>query len=397
MAAVVLAAALMAVLLPAPTGAVPLGVNGKMAFVDSANGQIAVVNPDGTAKVARGAGAEPSWSPDGTKIVFTLSNDIWVMNADGSGRSQLTQSPAEGSEPEFSPDGTKIVFVHAQRDSQTLQMIEQGIWVMDVNGNNAVPIASIDPRSQHEGFLAPTWSPNGTKIAYSHLGAVPGPPATTEQGIWVMDANGANRVKVTTAAPLAGSTFEADADPSWSPDGIRIAYGHEQNDVQAGTSLKDIRLVDANGANPAQVTSGTSPAWSPDGSKIVFRDLSAPSLAIVNADGSSRQLLNINGRSPAWGTAPISALASTPTVIEGTSGADTIVGTPGDDVIVAGGGNDTVVGGGGNDTILGGAGRDKLIGGDGNDKLRGGAGNDICKGGSGKDIAKKCEVTRSVP
>jgi len=57
-------------------------------------------------------GTEPNWNPDQTKIVFVRADDVWVMNADGSGQRQLTHHPVgqPDSNPNFTPDRTRIVF-----------------------------------------------------------------------------------------------------------------------------------------------------------------------------------------------------------------------------------------------------------------------------------------------
>jgi len=87
-------------------------------------------------------------------------------------------------------------------------------------------------------------------------------------------------------------------------------------------------------------------------------------------------------------------LLSTPNVIVGTAGDDSIAGTPANDMILGLGGNDEIKGGGGDDCLVGGPGRDQLRGGDGDDVLNGGsdgdqlegnAGNDVLAGGDGRD------------
>jgi Tol biopolymer transport system component len=92
---------------------------------------IYTINPDGTgsAPLAQDAGW-PSWSPDGTKIAFDSTRDgdseIFSMNADGSGQTQLTFDPALDSTPAWSPDGTKIAFVSTRSGARQIYVMNAG-------------------------------------------------------------------------------------------------------------------------------------------------------------------------------------------------------------------------------------------------------------------------------
>jgi TolB protein len=118
----------------------------------------------------------------------------------------------------------------------------------------------------------PTWSPDGKRIAFMAR-----PDSATPFGLFVIDADGSNRQTVIAAgaAPIAGT-------PDWSPDGTRIAF-----QVNAG-GHHDIHTVAPDGTNlvPLIATPDNegAPSWSPDGTKIAFsRNLA---LWIANADGS---------------------------------------------------------------------------------------------------------------
>jgi TolB protein len=115
----------------------------------------------------------PAWSPDGTRIAFERDYDIWVMNADGTGQKNLTNTADSASEyePNLSPDGTKIAFT---RDGD--------IWVMGSGGTNQKNLTNTT--SLGEDY--PAWSPNGRKLAF-----------TEHDDIWVMDADGTNRTNRT--------------------------------------------------------------------------------------------------------------------------------------------------------------------------------------------------------
>jgi len=104
---------------------------------------------------------EPAWSLDGSKIAFTSQDDIWVMNADGSGLQKLTTWAGSDSSPSWSPDGTKIVYVSSSRTTPWNE-----IWVMNADGTN--PTVLIDNAIMGSGghCMAPAWGPDGTKIAF---------------------------------------------------------------------------------------------------------------------------------------------------------------------------------------------------------------------------------------
>src|SRR5207248_3000848 len=94
---------------------------GQIAFTSGRDGndEIYVMNADGSGQVNLtnnpALDQVPAWSPDGSKIAFTSGRDgndeIYVMNADGSSQVNLTNTPGYDEVPLWSPDGTKIVFL----------------------------------------------------------------------------------------------------------------------------------------------------------------------------------------------------------------------------------------------------------------------------------------------
>jgi Tol biopolymer transport system component len=269
------AAVVVAMMLPcmppasAPVEAASSSDSNRIVFHAAMDGklQIFTINPDGSGRTSIStdptrSDEEPSWSPDG-KIAFASDFRIFAMNADGSGRTQITAPPrAFDTEPCWSPDGTKIAFV-----SRSIDGVGDGLWVVNANGSDRSQLLS------GRGYRSPDWSPDGTKILFNGpdgmqvmnadgsdvttlrpLGfhAKWSPDGTkivfTEAGdIWVMDANGENPTR------LVDDSTSTDQFPTWSPDGTRIAFSRS---FPADGSFSKIWTMNADGSNQVQISFG---------------------------------------------------------------------------------------------------------------------------------------------
>ena len=275
------ASGMQAVLLP------PAGLVGQIAFVSSRDGNenIYVINLSDLSVERLTDGPdddrEPSWSPDGSKIVFssyTTDGNItnYFMDADGSNRQQI--EAWTGWDPTWSPDGTEILF-GAYGDSSA------DIFVVNADGSD---LRNLTNNDFDEGFAA--WSQDGTQIVYVTR-------ANDQDDIRIMDADGGNIRQLTDDA--ASDTF-----PAWSPNGEQIAF---QSDREG---YFRIYLIDVDGSNLHLLSDSEGdsyePAWSPDGQQIVFasyRESTGADLYIINADGTNIQRLTSNDyedRLPAW-------------------------------------------------------------------------------------------------
>jgi Tol biopolymer transport system component len=282
---------LMATLLViAPSSFAQGSANGKIAFTSyrDGNAEIYVMNADGSAQTRLtdhpASDVSSSWSPDGSRIAFSSTRDgnseIYVMNADGSGLTRLTNDPAFDGEPAWSPDGSRIAF-GSNRDGNG------EIYVMTADGSGITRLTN-----HQAGDGSPTWSPDGRKIAFSSTRAdveILGPFSD----IWVMNADGSEPTQLTDTRNFVGA-------PSWSPDGSKILFN-------VGSYISVINADGSDGRVLKFVPGTHNPAWSPDGRQIVFEafdpDNRIPNSEIytMNADGSDVTRLTNN---PAYEIGP---------------------------------------------------------------------------------------------
>jgi len=278
------------VLGPSPAECAFPGANGKIAFNSyrDGNGEIYVMNADGSGQTnLTNNGADErdfAWSADGTKIAFTSDRDgsysIYVMNANGSGVNRLTNDPGGDFWPAWSPDGTKIAF-----GRRVLPVEPWGfdIIVMNADGSGQTNVTNSGLSGVWNGW--PAWSPDGSKIAFTRS------TFWGDSEIYVMNADGSGQTNLTN------NPGALDSDPTWSPDGSKIAF-----EGRAGVTNPEIFVMNADGSgqtnitNTANLISDGGPAWSPDGAKIVFssdRDGNGDIL-VMNADGSGPTRLTDN-------------------------------------------------------------------------------------------------------
>jgi TolB protein len=161
----------------------------------------------------------PSWTPDGSKVVFESGRALdgsdavntfgtanaWLINADGSGATAVTKLSGSAQEgvatPKLSPDGSKIVFVSARAldGSDTVNTNKtQNIWVANADGSAATPLTKLT--ASQAGSILPLWSPGGKQIFFSSQRALDGTDAAntnTTRNIWVVNADGSAATPLT--------------------------------------------------------------------------------------------------------------------------------------------------------------------------------------------------------
>jgi Tol biopolymer transport system component len=184
---------------------------------------------------------EPAWSPDGETIACLCGpkdanmGDICIMNADGSGQTNLTEDDPDITEFAWSPDGSRLAF--------GMPLWPEEIWMMDADGSDRQNLTN-DPAD--DGGLA--FSPDGTMIAFSS------DRAGKKKQIFLMRADGSHVVQLT-------DNGLANFRPGWSPDGSWIVF---ISAVSSGEFDSEIYVVRIDGSGLTNLTSDPAQDLGPD-------------------------------------------------------------------------------------------------------------------------------------
>lgn len=256
---------------------------------------------------------EPSYSPDGSKIVFVSRRDkrsytggeffqrdreIYIMNSDGTSQRRLTFNDAAESYPTFSPDGTKIVYIGSVNSDK---YTTPGIYTMNIDGSNQQVIIDIEdfdcpqnlsnenPKkpettSYYPGFLdfsSPNYSPDGSKIIFGRGSAA-----------FTISPNG------TGCTLFYASPAFTQTEPQYSPDGTKVALMNAVD--ENGEIIESIKILSSTGVPindfPVDIYGSTpiTPVWSPAGDKIAFINQNfaiSPSIDTIDAQTGARTVI----------------------------------------------------------------------------------------------------------
>ncbi len=217
----------------------------RIAFASDRDGnyEVYVMNADGSGQTRLtdniASDSLPSWSPDGTRLAFNTNRDghqqIYVMNADGSGQADVSNSLVTDIQPAWSPDGATIAFTRAD-----------DVWTMDADGGNQIRLTT---DLALDGLAG--WSPDSGTIAFANNTNGGG---AAHFDVYLMTRGGS------PLGNLTGTSGYTETRPSWSPDGTRIAYAGSPS----ATGPYDIWVMGANGSDPVKVVESPGSDYWPD-------------------------------------------------------------------------------------------------------------------------------------
>jgi hypothetical protein len=266
--------------LPDADAAFP-GDNGRIAFTRltvPTNGatttNVYTVDPSGSTLVQvtnSGSAQHPAWSPDGTRLAFADGLSIYTSDQFGSNRVHVFTWTAYIGSIDWSPDGTRLA---ASLQTCDTEDCSYDVYVMNLDGSG---LTDLTPGIYDEG--KPSWSPDGSKIAFDSVQA-------GNYDVYTIEPDGQGLTNVTATNP------RGVRQPDWSPDGLRIAF----SDVNGGSYA-----VNADGTGETRLPADLEPAWSPNGLQIVS---TGTVFRTVYLDGSSYTNLpeapNSYSREPDW-------------------------------------------------------------------------------------------------
>jgi Tol biopolymer transport system component len=237
------------------------------------NGQISVINADGTGERVLGVGDFQAWSPDSTRLIIHEKDDVtsdpfefWITDV-ASG--EITMHMGDGYLAQWIDDETVGFLRNVPTDDGSFA---NGIYIQALDGSEPVQLPA-------ESETMATWSPDGSQVLLWH--------DRQDGSIVIAETDGSN------PRDLASGYA-----PVWSPDGTRVLLGYDVS--QDG--LPVLALIDLEGNEIWSGVVGAAPSWSPDGTRIAI-EIAYPVPMVQVIDAATGDLLwEVEASQPNWGT-----------------------------------------------------------------------------------------------
>ena len=214
-----------------------------------------------------GGRTTPQWTPDGAQIVFSHRGGIYVVDSDGSSLRRIHGSDGENDisdYPNLSPDSAKLVYLkyHCDREWLFWKECDWEIGTSALDGSRDRTLTDMDGDFGDMGSFS--WSPDGIRIAFGYRGM-----------IYTIAEDGSDFQPVPSIAGQphssdSGTVHERSLPLVWSMDGRRIAFVSRDIDGKPGELGFTMHTVGVDGSDLERFGAVSLPAWSPDGSWMAF-------------------------------------------------------------------------------------------------------------------------------
>lgn len=202
-------------------------------------------------------GHSPAWLADGSGLVFVHDNDLWVVSLDSDEPRRLTEDQFDVRAPKPAPRGDLVAFASGRSGHQDL-------WLVPLDGSAPARQLTRHSMPLEETRFGHSWAPDGKSIAYFSNGA-----DADADDLWLVEVETGETRRLSTS-------FMGSGEPSWSPDGTRVATFGTARSGFWYVDLYEIFVVTvadgSEAAVPMQVHAKDvgRPAWSPDGRELFF-------------------------------------------------------------------------------------------------------------------------------